>query len=114
VDREFSNRMLRYEVKIILKDSRPKRDEQKSEQVVSFNVNQIRDRKLLQPYQTLNRMQVGPFAINTHNLQGCNLLKELVGGFGEIGSSFFKTLTSFMLSCFFPPVSLTGRHGSRF
>jgi hypothetical protein len=47
VDREFSDRMLRYEVKIILKDSRPKRDEQKSEQVVSFNVNQIRDRKLL-------------------------------------------------------------------
>jgi hypothetical protein len=47
VDREFSDRMLRYEVKIILKDSRPKRDEQKSEQVVSLNVNQIRDRKLL-------------------------------------------------------------------
>jgi hypothetical protein len=34
VDREFSDRMLRYEVKIILKDSRPKRDEQKSEQAV--------------------------------------------------------------------------------
>ncbi len=66
-----------------MKDSRPKRDEQKSEQVVSFNVNQIRDRKLLHETCTTEQRQENPQLApqkNSERLETISNPKSHAGG----------------------------------